>query len=77
MAFYPGAELEDDPTSWCGPNAATIVAVLRTVGFTRCEVVWVDSLARRASRAFKRLLDGKGFSLAALQRGRLVVHAYR
>lgn len=37
MRFYPGTELNDDPTNWCGPNPAAVEAMLRTVGFTRFE----------------------------------------
>jgi tRNA (mo5U34)-methyltransferase len=33
MAFYPGSELNRDPTNWCGPNPAMVEALLRTVGF--------------------------------------------
>lgn len=33
MAFYPGAELCEDWTNWCGPNSACIYAMLEDVGF--------------------------------------------
>ncbi len=38
-AFYPGAEANADPTNWWGPNPAAVVAMLRSVGFARVEVV--------------------------------------
>ncbi len=37
IAFYPGTELNSDPTNWCGPNLPALEAMLRTVGFTRVE----------------------------------------
>lgn len=40
MAFYPGAELNGDPTNWWGPNQACVEALLRATGFTRVEMVW-------------------------------------
>jgi tRNA (mo5U34)-methyltransferase len=39
MRFYPGAELRHDPSNWWGPNPAAVEAMLRTVGFSRVEIV--------------------------------------
>ncbi len=38
MAFYPGVELNNDPTNWCGPNPAMVRAMLELVGFKRTVV---------------------------------------
>jgi tRNA (mo5U34)-methyltransferase len=35
MVFYPGAELNNDPTNWWGPNRQCVEALLRLVGFAR------------------------------------------
>ncbi|HEX7215497.1 MAG TPA: methyltransferase domain-containing protein [Methylomirabilota bacterium] len=35
MVFYPGTELNDDPTNWWGPNRQCVEALLRLVGFER------------------------------------------
>jgi len=35
IAFYPGAELNNDPTNWCGPNRAAVVGMLKAAGFRR------------------------------------------
>ena len=35
MVFYPGAELNNDPTNWWGPNRLCVEALLRLVGFAR------------------------------------------
>lgn len=33
MIFYPGSELNGDPTNWWGPNASCVTAMLHDVGF--------------------------------------------
>ncbi len=62
MAFYPGRELNEDPTNWWGPNPAAVEAMLYTVGFRRVETVhrYEDRPRRRAG-----------------QTGRVVVHAWK
>ena len=35
MIFYPGAELDNDPTNWWGPNPALMSGLLRSAGFAR------------------------------------------
>jgi tRNA (mo5U34)-methyltransferase len=40
MAFYPGTELNNDPTNWWGPNPAAVNAMLTTAGFSRAETVY-------------------------------------
>ena len=39
MAYYPGTELNGDPTNWVGPKPAAVIAMLQTVGFTRVEII--------------------------------------
>jgi tRNA (mo5U34)-methyltransferase len=53
IAFYPKTELNADPTNWSGPNPAAVVAMLRTVGFTRVEILsksFLDDIAFDPSR---------------------------
>lgn len=38
MAFYPGTELNNDPTNWCGPNEACCMAMLASAGFRNIRV---------------------------------------
>jgi tRNA (mo5U34)-methyltransferase len=38
MAFYPGRELNDDPTNWWGPNEQCIWALLDGQGFSVIEI---------------------------------------
>jgi tRNA (mo5U34)-methyltransferase len=40
MAFYPGRELNDDPTNWCGPNPAMVKGMLETVGFKKVKIAF-------------------------------------
>jgi tRNA (mo5U34)-methyltransferase len=35
MVFYPGAEVNKDPTNWWGPNRQCVEALLKLVGFER------------------------------------------
>jgi tRNA (mo5U34)-methyltransferase len=35
MAFYPGSEMAQDSTNWCGPNPPMVEAMLKTVGFRK------------------------------------------
>jgi tRNA (mo5U34)-methyltransferase len=37
MVMYPGAELNNDPTNWWGPNPACVTAMLLDVGFARVD----------------------------------------
>jgi tRNA (mo5U34)-methyltransferase len=37
MLFYPGTELNNDPTNWWGPNPPAVEAMLRDVGFRQTE----------------------------------------
>jgi tRNA (mo5U34)-methyltransferase len=39
-AFYPGSELNSDPTNWWGFNVPAVIGLLRTAGFSRAESVY-------------------------------------
>ena len=67
LAFYQGTELNNDPTNWCGPNAAAVVAMLRYCGFRDIKVVSQWS-AKDVSLAD---LNGPPVS------GHVTVHAWR
>jgi tRNA (mo5U34)-methyltransferase len=47
MRFYPGSELNNDPTNWWLPNRACVEAMLRDVGFTRITMRHPDYRRRR------------------------------
>jgi tRNA (mo5U34)-methyltransferase len=38
MAFYPEGELNGDTSNWCGPNPLMVLAMLKTVGFSKAEI---------------------------------------
>ena len=76
MAFYPGRELNRDPTNWWGPNVAAVEAMLRTVGFQQVETVTpTRSAPYRAARAAYHAVRGKNRFELALRQDRSVFHA--
>lgn len=75
LAYYPGNELDNDYTNWCGPNVAALEWMLREVGFTDLQRVLSPSRRGRIRRAFKKaFIEGKPF-LRAYRQGRVVIHA--
>jgi len=77
MAFYPGDELEGDPTNWCGPNLPALEWMLHDAGFAIVERVFQRPRLWRAGRAAKLALQGKDSFLGAYRQGRVVYHARR
>ncbi len=78
MAFYPGVELNRDPTNWWAPNPDALAAMLRDVGFRHVVTVhppyrWPLRVARAAKWKVRR---GDPF-LRGIQQGRITVHATR
>lgn len=78
MAFYAGSELGQDATNWCGPNPAAVVAMLRTVGFRRIEIIAdIRPLYFRYAKA-AYLKWKRGFQFWSMTRSdRIVVHAWK
>jgi tRNA (mo5U34)-methyltransferase len=77
-AFYPGRELNGDPTNWWGPNEAAVHGMLRSAGFTRVETVTpARSAAYRAARAVYHRLQGKNELALAFRQDRAVFHAFK
>jgi tRNA (mo5U34)-methyltransferase len=74
MAFYPGDEVDADPSTWWGPNPALLHALLRGQGFADTRTVHLDPRARRFVRAARRRLRGAPYRAGW---GRCVVHARR
>jgi tRNA (mo5U34)-methyltransferase len=84
MAFYPEQQLGWDPTNWWGPNPAAVEAMLRSVGFTRVELVTPNSVAYRAARTAKRIAahvehvaKHHARPPAHIDQGRAVFHAFK
>jgi len=63
-AFYPGDDLNGDPTNWWGPNPACVIAMLHDVGFQRVEMV-------------STILSGTAQGVAKVLPHAAAFHAYR
>lgn len=75
VAFYPGGELDDDPTNWCGPNYSALEWMLRDVGFVDLKRVFESPLWWRAARATDLAFKGKLPFFQSYRQGRVVYHA--
>jgi tRNA (mo5U34)-methyltransferase len=77
-AFYPGKELNGDPTNWWGPNVPAVHGMLQAVGFNRTETVTpVPSALYRAARAVVHRARGQNTLACAFRQDRAVFHAYK
>ncbi len=76
IAFYPGRELNNDPTNWCGPNAPAVHGMLGSLGFQEVTTVTpLPSAPYRAARAVYHRLRGKNTVREAFRQDRAVFHA--
>jgi tRNA (mo5U34)-methyltransferase len=76
MAFYPGKELNNDPTNWWAPNIPAMHGMLRSVGFHNIRTVTEPpGSLYRAARAVSHQLRGKNRLDLAFRRDRAVFHA--
>lgn len=78
MAFYPGRELNNDPTNWWGPNIPAVVGMLESLGFRKVTIPTSPPGALyRAARAFYHRVRGKNTIAEAFRQDRAVFHARR
>ena len=77
MAFYPGDELNGDPTNWFGPNAAGVEGMLRACGFQRVKCVSKHSWMERMGTAAMKKIRGTAPFWPSSQRGRAAFHAIK
>ena len=78
MAFYPGRELNNDPTNWWGPNVPAVKGMLETLGFRAVTVpAQVPGAMYRAARALYHRVRGKNTIVEAFRQDRAVFHAKR
>jgi tRNA (mo5U34)-methyltransferase len=76
MAFYPGRELNNDPTNWWAPNVPALHGMLRSVGFTEIRTITPErSAVYRAARAVSHQLRGKNSIAEAFRQDRAVIQA--
>jgi tRNA (mo5U34)-methyltransferase len=58
MAYYPGREENNDPSTWVGPNPAAVVAMLRAAGFGRVAAIaqpsYVGAVAKSTLRRIRK-----------------------
>ncbi len=71
LAYYPTTECANDLSNWFGPNRAAVVAMLRSVGFARVEMVWSHLDSRRNPVGYKIVGGEKS------QFGRMIFHAWK
>jgi tRNA (mo5U34)-methyltransferase len=78
MAFYPGRELNNDPTNWWGPNIPAVVGMLESLGFQEVTVpTHPPNVMYRAARALYHRVKGKNTVAEAFRQDRTVFHARR
>jgi tRNA (mo5U34)-methyltransferase len=78
MAFYPGKELNDDPTNWWAPNIPAMHGMLAAAGFTKVTTITHEpGLAHRAARAVYHSVRGKNRLALAFRQDRAVFHAWK
>ena len=76
-AFFPGTELNNDPTNWWAPNVAAVLGMLEASGFRRAEVVWKRSAPVRVARWGRELAKGHWLPpIKTFQQDRFVFHAW-
>ncbi len=57
LAFYPGRELNNDPTNWYGPNPAAVEGMLRSAGFREAVLHGMAGRDRGVFHAWKAESD--------------------
>ena len=75
MIFYPGSELNRDPTNWWGPNPAAVEAMLTSAGFQK--VVKVREYPPRQAAGVRQKIKGAVLPLRKREVTRAVYHAWR
>ena len=77
-AFYPGPEMNRDPSNWWGPNPAAVEAMLHSVGFPRVEIVHLPrGFPFSVARGLRRKRRGGDPLRRAVNYGRMTAHAFR
>jgi tRNA (mo5U34)-methyltransferase len=77
-AFYPGTELNGDPTNWWGLNPPAVEGMLKSVGFGSVrQVTPTRSWPYRAARAVYHQATGRNRAALAFRQDRAVFHAFR
>jgi tRNA (mo5U34)-methyltransferase len=76
-AFYPGRELNGDPTNWWGPNPPAVVGMMKAAGLERAEMITrLPNAAYRAARAAWHHTKGRNRFGLAFRQDRAVFHGW-
>lgn len=75
IAFYPGRELNDDPTNWCAPNLGALKGMLRACGFREIRVVHKTSVFSQLRTSVQWAAKKRISPFTTIQQGRVVIHA--
>jgi len=75
LGFYPGAELNADPSNWFAPNVPALMGMVRAAGFSGASVHSRSSLPHRIGRAYRQWRAHGTPVHHSIHRGRCVVHA--
>jgi tRNA (mo5U34)-methyltransferase len=74
MAFYPGRELNQDPTNWIGPNPAAVIGMLDAVGYRGCEIYPPNE---GSDEYFETLKQNARRNPEEFSRPRMTFHAFK
>jgi tRNA (mo5U34)-methyltransferase len=77
MAFYPGDELNGDPSNWWGPNIPCLEAMLKTVGFSRVKLISQTPYAGMDRKLGVFNWGQKKIDWSGKRQGRALLHAWR
>jgi hypothetical protein len=77
MAFYPGDEINNDSTNWCGPNPAAIKSMLHDVGFTKVKCIYKTPLTTRIENAILNRGHNRISLCSRTKLARVVFHAWK
>lgn len=74
--FYPGTELNRDPTNWWSPNVAAVTGMLQVAGFGEVSVAWQRRPSLRMLKWARRLPTSRRESFTqSMTTDRFVFHA--
>jgi tRNA (mo5U34)-methyltransferase len=77
MAFYPGDEVNNDPTNWWGPNPSAIKSMLQDVGFRKIKCIYKTPLLARIEAATLNRGHHQIPLWSRIRLARMVFHAWK
>jgi tRNA (mo5U34)-methyltransferase len=78
IPFFPGSELNNDPSNWCAPNPAATVAMLKVAGFREVKIVsGARSIFFRVAKAIYYKWRWNTTFLDLARTDRIVLHAFK